>query len=153
MKLNNNFYLQTSLVAFFANINLATGESRFSIFRFLVPLLHSFIMRKRKPFKIGPQQSSTKVCFDENKQTHAFFTGKLSGHSDLPESVLKWVSQSSARYHCVRREQSSGQCAGLWVQRSGFKSWLGHDVVSLSKTLHSHCGGCPPLGWDGWKRH
>ena len=38
------------------------------------------------------------VCFDENKQTDAFFTGKLSGPNDLPESVSKWVSQSSARY-------------------------------------------------------
>ena len=88
----------------FANINLATWESRFGTFRFLVPLLHGFVMRKRKPFKIGPQQSSTKVCFDENKQTHAFFTGKLSGHSDLPESVMKWVSQSSARYHSYQKK-------------------------------------------------
>ena len=29
--------------------------------------------------------------------------------------------------------------AKLWVGRPEFKSWLGHDVVSLSKTLHSHC--------------
>ena len=57
----------------------------------------------------------------------------------------------------------------------------GHDVVSLSKThiasssrigrktvglfscrvgvgdvnfpMRLLCGGCPPLGWDGWKRH
>ena len=61
-------------------------------------------MRKRKPFKIEPQQSSTKECFDENKQTRAFFTGKLSGHSDLPESVLKWVSQSSSRYHRYQKK-------------------------------------------------
>ena len=71
---------------------------RFSAFRILVPLLYGFIMSRRKPFQIGPQQSSTKACFDENKQRNAFFTVKLSGHSDLPERVLDWFSQYSARY-------------------------------------------------------
>ena len=52
----------------------------------------------KKPFKIGPQQSSTKACFDENKQRNAYFTGKLSRYSDLPAWVLEWFSQTSARY-------------------------------------------------------
>ena len=39
----------------------------------------------------------------------------------------------------VRREWPSGQSAGLWVGRPGFKSWMGHYVVALSKSLHSPC--------------
>ena len=37
------------------------------------------------------------------------------------------------------REWPSGQSAGLWVGRPGFKSWMGHYVVALSKSLHSPC--------------
>ena len=67
----------------------------------------------------------------------------------------------------MRREWPSGQSAGLWVGRPGFKSWMGHYVVALSKSLHVKpevpspagfgvgdlnfprtrllCDGCPPL--------
>ena len=38
-----------------------------------------------------------------------------------------------------RREWPSGQSAGLWAGRPGFKSWMGHYVVALSKSLHSPC--------------
>ena len=34
---------------------------------------------------------------------------------------------------------SSPVVSVLDSERPGFKSWLGHDVVTLSKTLHSHC--------------
>ena len=46
---------------------------------------------------------------------------------------------SSSFLHLVRREWPSGQSAGLWVGRPGFKSWMGHYVVALSKSLHSPC--------------
>ena len=84
MKVNSNFYLQIRLVPFTSNENLVTQVSRFSAFLILVPLLYGFIVSRRKPSKIGPQRN-------------AFFTIKLSGHSDLPERVLEWFSQSSAR--------------------------------------------------------
>ena len=41
--------------------------------------------------------------------------------------------------YSVGREWPSGQSAGLWVGRPGFKSWMGHYVVALSKSLHSPC--------------
>ena len=70
-------------------------------------------MSWRKPFKIGPQQSSTKACFDENKQRNAYFTGKLSGHSDLPERVLEWFFQSSARYRRYQTKTIFQQMASI----------------------------------------
>lgn len=91
MKLNNNFYLQISLVAFFANIKPRNMGKHIQYFPFSGTFASRFHYQKEKTVQNWAQQSSTKVCFDENKQTHAFFTGKLSGHSDLPESVLKWV--------------------------------------------------------------
>jgi len=37
-----------------------------------------------------------------------------------------------ARWPC------NGQCAGLWIELSGFEPWPGHCVVFLGKTLNSH---------------
>ena len=34
--------------------------------------------------------------------------------------------------------QPNSLCAGLWVERSGFKTRLGHFVMFLGKTLYSH---------------
>ena len=105
--------------------------SRFSAFCILVPLLYGFIMSWRKPFKIGPQQSSTKACFDENKQRNAYFTGKLSGYGDLPERVLEWFSQSSARY---RRYQTKTIFQGMASIRGTLpKGLLAHVVFIPNK--------------------
>ena len=34
--------------------------------------------------------------------------------------------------------QPNSLCAGLWVERSGFKTRLGHFVMFLGKTLYFH---------------
>ena len=31
-----------------------------------------------------------------------------------------------------------GECAGLWIERSGFEPWPGHCVVFMGKILYSH---------------
>ena len=49
------------------------------------------------------------------------------------------VVSRGVRLRPVRREWPSGQSAGLWAGRPGFKSWMGHYVVALSKSLHSPC--------------
>ena len=38
----------------------------------------------------------------------------------------------------LERCQPDSLCAGLWVERSGFKTRLGHFVMFLGKTLYSH---------------
>ena len=131
MKFNSNFYLQIWLVPSTSNENLATRVSRFSAFRILVPLLYGFIMSRRKPFQIGPQQSSTKACFDENKQRNAFFTVKLSGHSDLPERVLDWFSQYSARY---RRYQTKALFQKMISIRGTLPKGLPAHLVLIPNT-------------------
>ena len=108
--------------------------SRFSAFHILVPLLYGFIMSRRKPFQIGPQQSSTKACFDENKERNAFFTVKLSRYSDLPEKVyLDWFSQYSARY---RRYQTKALFQQMISIRGTLpKGLLAHLVLIPSTYL------------------
>ena len=56
----------------------------------------------------------------------------------------RWISNFKVEktpcvHELTRREWPSGQSAGLWVGRPGFKSWMGHYVVALSKSLHSPC--------------
>ena len=36
------------------------------------------------------------------------------------------------------------QCPGLWVTRSGFKTWMGHCVVFLGKIFYSHRASLNP---------
>ena len=36
------------------------------------------------------------------------------------------------------------QCPGLWVTRSGFKTWMGHCVVFLGKISYSHRASLNP---------
>ena len=37
-----------------------------------------------------------------------------------------------------------GQCTGLQVKRSGYKTWLSQCVVFSGKTLYSHSASPPP---------
>ena len=40
-----------------------------------------------------------------------------------------------------------GSYSGLWVKRSGFKTWPGHCIVFLAKTLSSHSASLHLLLW------
>ena len=59
-----------------------------------------------------------------------------------------WPLPGSRALHAAH-SGSTGQVPGGGLWR---RSMVGVGDVNFPRT-RLLCGGCPPLGWDGWKRH